>query len=201
MLPPEIQQRMQFHCSARACIRSPRAEGNAHIDGGCIQRVHGFLEVNTERFVGIERTRDADQHLSEIRINTPVAMLVRIGQRRSRHVSPNAEMIELTRHCPQARLYVSQTLPMGQLRKRHAEPLIPARESAQLPIGVVTGDTRLKGRVGEELHQLSEDCATLIHSSFSDAKIEIVLDRKRLQSIGIEIVAIGRIFLTGHMCG
>jgi hypothetical protein len=65
---------------------------------------------------------------------------------------------------------------MGQLRKRHAEPLIPARESAQLPIGFVTGDTRLKGRVGEELHQLSEDRATLIHSSFSDAKIEIVFD-------------------------
>src|SRR5580704_9873815 len=101
-------------------------------------------------------------------------MLVRIGKRGSRNVSANAEMIELTRHSPQARLNVPQTLPMSQLRKRHAEPLVPARESAQLPSGVVTGDACLESCVGEELHQLSENDATLIHPSLLDENAEIV---------------------------
>ena len=110
-------------------------------------------------------------------------------------MSPNAEMVKLASNSSQACLNVPQTFPMRQLRKRHTEPLIPARESAQLPIGIVTRDARLKSGMRKELHQLGENCATLIHSSLFDEIAEIVFARNAIQTIRSEQFASGFPFL------
>jgi hypothetical protein len=78
---------------------------------------------------------------------------------------------------------------MRQLRKGHTEPLIPAGESAQFSIGVVTGNTRLKGRVRQILHQLRENGATLVHSSFVDESVQIVFARGLSQATEFRRVA------------
>jgi hypothetical protein len=53
---------------------------------------------------------------------------------------------------------------MGELGESHAEPLIPAGETAQVPIRFIARYTRLKLAVGNEVHQLRENHPALIHS-------------------------------------
>jgi hypothetical protein len=53
---------------------------------------------------------------------------------------------------------------MGELGESHAEPLIPAGETAQVPIRLIARYTRLKLAVGNEVHQLRENHPALIHS-------------------------------------
>src|SRR5208282_6784501 len=52
---------------------------------------------------------------------------------------------------------------MSQLSECHTQPLIPAREAAQMPVRLMARDTRLKLALWNEVHQLREDHPTLIH--------------------------------------
>jgi hypothetical protein len=54
---------------------------------------------------------------------------------------------------------------MSQLRKHHAEQLVPATEAAQMPIGLIARHTPLKLAMRNEVHQLRENRPALIHTS------------------------------------
>jgi hypothetical protein len=54
---------------------------------------------------------------------------------------------------------------MSQLSECHTEPLIPARETAQMPVRSMACDTRLELALRNEVHQLRENHPTLIHPS------------------------------------
>src|SRR5271157_1041895 len=72
-------------------------------------------------------------------------------------------MIQLAGNGTQTGFYITQALAMSQLGERHAEPLIPAREAAQMPVRLMACDTRLELALRNEVHQLREDHPTLIH--------------------------------------
>jgi hypothetical protein len=55
---------------------------------------------------------------------------------------------------------------VGQLRKSHAQKLIPAGKRSDPLLGVVALYAPLKFLMGEELHQLRKNRATLVHPSF-----------------------------------
>src|SRR5262252_6428311 len=113
-------------------------------------------------------------------------MLVGIGERRPCNSSTNPEMIEFAGHGAQTRLDIAEALAMCQLRKCHAQPLIPTRKSAQLPSCPVTRYAPLKLGVRQELHQLGKYGSALIHTSMMriffpkwSSNVEIVLARNR----------------------
>lgn len=49
------------------------------VDGGGVERIHGLVQLHAEVFAGIEGSSLANQHLSQIGINAPVAVLAGMG--------------------------------------------------------------------------------------------------------------------------
>ena len=91
----QIVQRMQFDgCLGRAEYR-PRKYRQTQIDSRGAKRVDGFLQIDAEGLLCIQRPSDAEQALGKIGIDAPVAYSVGIGQRITSHRRTNPEMITL----------------------------------------------------------------------------------------------------------
>ena len=58
----------------------PGEQRQAEVDGGGVQGLHGVIEIETERLVGLQGSGDADQYLSEVGEDAPVVRLVGVGQ-------------------------------------------------------------------------------------------------------------------------
>lgn len=57
----------------------PGEQTQAELDDGRIQSVSGLLQLDAERFLGIEGLGLLDEHGSEIGENAPVAFFVGLG--------------------------------------------------------------------------------------------------------------------------
>ena len=68
----QIQEGMQLDSSFSFAKLGPREKSQTQIDGRGIQGVNRLLQIETEIFVGIKRSGDVDEHLSEIGINAPI---------------------------------------------------------------------------------------------------------------------------------
>ena len=91
----QIEQRMQLHGSLGRAERRPWKDGEAEIDRGRIERVHGVLEIEPERLVGIEPPGDADQALREVAVDAPVPSGVGISQGVACDAAAKTQVIEL----------------------------------------------------------------------------------------------------------
>lgn len=59
-----------------------------------------------------------------------------VGQRVARDHRPQAEVIELGPLGAETRFEIAQAFPKGELRERHAQKLIQARERFDLPLAI-----------------------------------------------------------------
>ena len=75
-----VEQGMQLDRCLGGAEWRPRKQHQAQIDGRGIQCVDGFLQIHAEGLVGVEPTGDSDQMLRELRIDSPVARFVGIGE-------------------------------------------------------------------------------------------------------------------------
>ena len=75
---------------AKAC---PGKERKAEIDCCGVERISGCFQFYTEAFLSIQFSPNADEHLSEVREDTPIALLVGVGERGSRDLGANAGMV------------------------------------------------------------------------------------------------------------
>ena len=91
----QIEQRVQLDRRLGRAEWRPGKDRQTQVDGGRIERVDGILQVDAERFVGIEPPRDADQALREVAVDAPVARRIGVGQRVARNVAAKAQVIEL----------------------------------------------------------------------------------------------------------
>src|ERR1051326_8726740 len=102
--------------------------------------------------------------MSEIRINSPVASVVRIGQCGAFDQRTKTRSIEMLLVCGQTNFNVAQAFTVGKLSKRHRQKLFPAREPANAFIAIVTSYTGVEIVVRNELQNLAEDCLFLAHA-------------------------------------
>jgi len=145
--------------------RGPGKHRQAQVDSRGIQRIDGLRQIDAKGFGHIEPAGAPDQVLGKLRVNPPVPDRVGIGQRVARDMAPNAHVVELGRLRPQTGLDVAQALPIRQLRKRHAQKLIQAREGLDLVLSLVASHAPAKGGQWQMLHHLSEDEFALVHRS------------------------------------
>jgi len=73
----------------------PREKGKTQIDGAGIEDIRGLFELYSEVVLGVQLSCLANEHLSELGIDAPVAVLVGLGQCRPRNVAANTDMVEL----------------------------------------------------------------------------------------------------------
>src|SRR3989304_4591350 len=74
-------------------------------------------------------------------------------------------MVEFAGHRSQARFDISQALAVSQLRKRHCEILVQAREASQVRVATIAGHALLEFVCGQVVHDLGKDGASEVHTS------------------------------------
>lgn len=166
--PAQIEQRMQFDRGLRLAERRPRKQRQAQIDGCRIQRIDRTVEFHRQRFVGIESSRDPDQGLSKLAMDTPVSPLVGIGQVAACDFSLDTEVVELCRLRTKTGLDVAQALPVRQLSKRHTQKLVETAETAHVAIASVFDHQSAKRVPGCKLHHLDENELARVHRCLPD---------------------------------
>jgi len=90
----QIHLGMEFDGAFLFPKRGPRKKGQAEVDRGGIQSVSRLGDLQSEVLACIELSGRLDQHMSEVRVDTPIPFFVGIGQRASRNFASEPCMIE-----------------------------------------------------------------------------------------------------------
>ncbi len=159
----QIHQRVQFDGRLGRPERRPREDRQTQVDGRGIERVYRLGQVHTEGFFGVQAACEADQPLGEARVDAPIAGRIGIGQGVAGYVAANPQMIELRRLRSKARLDISQTVSVGQLREGHAQVLIETREALDLVLPRITREATAERRLRKMAHQLRKPELALMH--------------------------------------
>jgi len=159
----QVQQRVHFHRGLGRAKRRPWKQRQRQIDRCGVQRVGGVRQIDPEGLLGIQLASNTDQTLSEVGVDAPIARGVRIGEGVARDPSPDTHVVEPLGLRAQACLDVAQTLAKIQLRERHAQVLIHAREALDLVIATVPRHTALEHHRRQVIHQLRKNQLPRMH--------------------------------------
>ena len=85
---------MHFDCGFVTAEFRPWEQGKAKVDRGGVERVQGLIQIHGDRIIPVERSRDANESLSEIREDTPVMSFVGVGQIAAGDLPAKAHVIE-----------------------------------------------------------------------------------------------------------
>lgn len=161
----QVEQRVHFDGRFRTLMRRPGEQGQAQIDDCGVQGKHGFLERQAELLVSVEGARFGDEGLGKVSVDSPVALLIGVGQRVARNLrATKPHVIEAWLHGAQAGLDVTQALAISQLSKGQGEELVHAGKALHLVLAIVALHTAMKLLDGEQVHNLGKDGAAGVHA-------------------------------------
>src|SRR5262247_1632595 len=103
--------------------------------------------------------------MSEIGINSPIAILVRIGECGTFDQRTKTGSIEMLLVRGQTYFNVAQTFAIGQLSEGHRQKLLPTGEPSNTLVAIVASHADVEIVVGNELQDLTEDSLFLAHAS------------------------------------
>ena len=159
----QIKQGVEFDrrfCFAEVC---PWEQRQTQVDGGGVESIDSFLQLQAEIVLGIEASCLGYQHLGEIGIDAPVSFFIGFAQGASGYTSTNTHVVSPCGDRAQACLDITKTFTISQLGEGHAEVLVPAGESLGVFISVVSLNTSSKVVYGQEIHELCKDDSSVIH--------------------------------------
>ena len=78
--PVQVEQRVQLHGCFGCAELGPREQRQAQVDGGGIQCIDRLGEIHRKGFLSIQAPGDADESVSELGKDAPVARLVGVGE-------------------------------------------------------------------------------------------------------------------------
>jgi len=159
----QVDQRMQLHGGLGPAELGPRKQFQAKIDGRRIESKDCLLQIRNGCVLGVQISRLGDQHLGEIGEDSPISLLVRIGQGCARNGSANPKVVELGRNGAKAGLDIAQTLPAGQLGKSHAQELVQVGEGSRGASIRISLSASMEISQGQEVHDLREHQPTCMH--------------------------------------
>ena len=163
-IPMQIQEGVEFDCTLAFSEFCPREKSQTQIDGCRIQDIYRLFQFDTERVRGVKCSGFRNEDLSELGINTPIPVLIGIGQSVAGDLPSDPQMIKSGLRGPKAGFDISQTLSVGELGERHTEKLVPAGEADHLAIAAVSIDAFAKLVCRDKVHQLGKDRFPEIHA-------------------------------------
>ena len=164
---PQIQQRVELHRAFPTAKLRPRKEAQTQIDCRGVESIDGLFECHSQRIVGVQFSRSANQHLGEVGIDPPIVDAIGIRQRAPRNLTPKTGMIQLRSHGPQTRLDVAEAFAKSQLGKRQAKELIATGEAPRTTIPTVPPNARVELVPRQKVHDLCEHNLSRMHLSTS----------------------------------
>ncbi len=162
----QIQQSVQPHCRLGLSERRPRKNRQTQIDGGCVERVNGRLQIDGQWLAGVQRTGNANEMLRQVGVDLPRTRGVCIGQRVARNrLTTKPHVIQPPGLGAQIDLDVSKRFPIGQLGECHRKELIQTREVVNFVIAPIFGYAAAKGAQRQVRHELRKHEFALMHKS------------------------------------
>ena len=161
----QVQQGVKFDGCFGAAKTRPREHAQAQVDGGRIQSVNGRIQIGRQWLSRIHLARSSNQLLRQCRVDAPIASLVRIGQSAAFDVSSKSHVIKSIRARRQAVDRISQTVPIGQLGKRHAKKLIPAGKRLNLVVASVPRHASVELLRMYRIEELNKNRPSCIHAA------------------------------------
>ena len=149
----------------------PWEETQREIDGGGVEGINRVLQFQSEVLSGVENTCLAHEPFGEIFPESPVPLLVGIGQGGLGNSLSKAEMIQSFASGVETGGYVAQSFPPGQLRKGHADQLLSATEMPNLALRIVALDQPVERLPMNEFEDLGEDVAARVHGRVSSKTV------------------------------
>jgi len=122
----------------------PGKETHAQVYRGSVDGVDDLVDLRHVSVRGVQLPRLADENLGELEIDSPVPMLVGIGETGSGHRSAYAHRVEQSGLGLKAGLDVSQAFPESELGEGHAKELVSRREAPVRSPHGITGHASLK---------------------------------------------------------
>ena len=165
---PQVEQRMQLDPGLRRTEQRPREDGQAQVYRRSVEGEDGVVEFQSEVVVRVQGPGDADEFLGEFRVHPPVPPRVGVGQGVARNTAADAHVVELRGMRAQSDLDVAQTLPVRQLRERHAQELAQAGKRLDVAVSAVAGDAFAENVHRQMLHHLREDVLACVHGATSE---------------------------------
>ncbi len=161
---PQVEQRMEFDRTLGSTKRCPRIHRQAQIDRCRIEGVDRSIQIDTQRLVDIQRSRNPNQMLSIVGIDLPRPRRVRIGKRiaRQRRTS-KSHVVKTLGLCAQIDFDIAKRLPICQLSKGHREELIQASKVLDLVIAAMCGNASPECSQRQIHHDLRENEFALVH--------------------------------------
>lgn len=161
--PSQVQQGMELDRGFGSSKPGPAKQAQTQIDGGRIQSVNRFVQLDPEIFGGIEPARLADKMLGQIGINSPIPLFVGTRQIHARHMAADPQTVKLTSPRTQTSFDVAQAFPIGQLSKAHTQKLIPATEPLNFVHAPISIDVAFELLRMNPLHQLRKNGRLNVH--------------------------------------
>ena len=163
---PQVQQGVQLDCALGTAKGCPVEQAQTQIDRGCVQRIDGVLQVESDQVrVAVELASATNQQCSDVRPNAPIARFVGIGQRRAMNAVTQPHRIEFVRVGAKCHLDVAQTLAPRQLSKSHHAKLLRAGHATNACVAAVAIDDATKARPRHELHNLRKKRLADVHET------------------------------------
>lgn len=141
----------------------PRKEVHAQIYSGGVDGVDYLVYLQNVSVGRIQIPSLADEDLSELEVNLPVAMLVGVGKVGPCRRAADTHSVEQVGLGSQAGFDVAQAFPVGELGESHAKELVPCREASACPWRRVARNASLKLFPVDGIANLSENEAANVH--------------------------------------
>jgi hypothetical protein len=133
-------------------------------------RVGRRLQIDSQRFLGVQLLSPGNQRLSKVGIDSPISPFVGLRQRAAGDTRAKARVVQLGRDSSQAGFDVAKTLAPGELRKGHAQKLVATGETSRSIVAAITPHAGVELVTRNILHQLREDQLAREHASLLPTK-------------------------------
>ena len=159
-----VQVNLSVQLDRRLCAAEmgPGEHRQAQVDSGSVHGINHLIKIESIGVCGIKVSCLANKDLSECFIDTPVSMLVGIGEVRSGDIAANAHRIAVGT-TTETRFNVAETLTESDLRKDHCEKLITGGHALACPRHRVLVDAPRQLLWVECIGNLSKNKASRVH--------------------------------------
>ena len=158
----QINLSVQFNGGLGSSEGSPWKQRKTKIDSGGIHGVYHLLEIPSIGVFGIQSASLADEHLSECFIDSPVSVLVSVGEIGAGDVAANPHGIEMGA-TPQTGFDVAQALAESDLSEDHSKELVACGHGLTGARHRVEIDAALKLFAINQIGNLGKNEASGIH--------------------------------------
>lgn len=161
----QVEQRVHLDRRFGTLVGSPGEQSQAEVDDCGVEGKDGFLQREAELLARVERARLGDEDLGKLRVDSPVALFIGVGQCIATDArTAESHVVQPGLHGTQAGLDVAEALAVGQLGECQGEELVHAGEALDFALAGIARDTAMKRLQREQSHDLGEDSAAGIHA-------------------------------------